>query len=93
MTRTTRKTVTAACACGHPMSAHTHYRKGTDCSLCDCPKVIAQRVSSDPAAPRHEVTHVPGRRVTCSCGWSTAGNVQSQDAGVMLALAHLRPAS
>jgi hypothetical protein len=57
------------------------------------PVKIAERISTAPEAPRHEVTHVPGRRVTCSCGWSTAGNVASQDAGVMIALAHLRPAS
>jgi hypothetical protein len=22
------------CVCGHPRSAHEHYRRGTDCSLC-----------------------------------------------------------
>ncbi|MFT4110160.1 hypothetical protein [Propionicimonas sp.] len=23
------------CVCGHPKSAHEHYRKGTECALCD----------------------------------------------------------
>jgi len=22
------------CKCGHPLDAHEHYRKGSDCSLC-----------------------------------------------------------
>ena len=25
------------CVCGHGKTAHKHYRKGTDCALCDCP--------------------------------------------------------
>jgi hypothetical protein len=24
------------CGCGHGRQAHQHYRRGTDCSLCDC---------------------------------------------------------
>jgi hypothetical protein len=24
------------CRCGHEMTAHQHYRPGTDCALCDC---------------------------------------------------------
>jgi hypothetical protein len=24
--------------CGHGASAHEHYREGTDCGLCACPK-------------------------------------------------------
>ncbi|PZE70906.1 MULTISPECIES: hypothetical protein [unclassified Curtobacterium] len=29
----------AACGtCGHAQAAHEHYRPGTDCALCDCPK-------------------------------------------------------
>jgi len=24
------------CACGHDKAAHTHYRPGQDCALCDC---------------------------------------------------------
>ena len=27
------------CRCGHPRDAHEHYRKGTECALCDvCPR-------------------------------------------------------
>jgi hypothetical protein len=38
----------------------------------------------------HRVTHVTGRRVTCSCGWATAANVRSQAAGQQIAEAHLQ---
>ena len=24
------------CSCGHGKRAHEHYRKGSDCALCDC---------------------------------------------------------
>lgn len=24
-----------SCACGHPREAHEHYRRGTECSICD----------------------------------------------------------
>jgi hypothetical protein len=24
------------CSCGHERRAHEHYRRGTDCALCDC---------------------------------------------------------
>jgi hypothetical protein len=29
------------CRCGHPLDAHEHYRKGSDCALCPpgtCPR-------------------------------------------------------
>ncbi|QYB03116.1 hypothetical protein I1A62_39135 [Rhodococcus sp. USK10] len=26
------------CRCGHTFAAHEHYRKGTSCAMCDCPK-------------------------------------------------------
>ncbi|SHM24565.1 hypothetical protein SAMN05443668_10198 [Cryptosporangium aurantiacum] len=26
------------CDCGHAECAHRHYRRGTDCALCDCPR-------------------------------------------------------
>jgi hypothetical protein len=26
------------CVCGHPKKAHLHYRRGTECALCDCPR-------------------------------------------------------
>ncbi|WIA98943.1 hypothetical protein [Curtobacterium sp. MCBA15_012] len=28
----------STCVCGHAEDAHEHYRPGTDCALCDCPK-------------------------------------------------------
>ncbi|RBY75293.1 hypothetical protein DQ238_19900 [Geodermatophilus sp. TF02-6] len=27
---------TRLCRCGHVRTAHEHYRRGTDCALCDC---------------------------------------------------------
>jgi hypothetical protein len=27
-----------ACVCRHVKQAHEHYRRGTDCALCDCPR-------------------------------------------------------
>lgn len=27
---------TGLCRCGHLSEAHEHYRRGTDCALCDC---------------------------------------------------------
>jgi hypothetical protein len=29
------------CTCGHELGAHEHYRRGTDCALCTCPKFRA----------------------------------------------------
>jgi hypothetical protein len=26
------------CVCGHAKNAHLHYRRGTECVLCDCPR-------------------------------------------------------
>lgn len=26
--------------CTHPHEAHSHYRRGTECSLCDCPAFV-----------------------------------------------------
>jgi hypothetical protein len=26
----------AVCRCGHDRKAHDHYRRGSDCALCDC---------------------------------------------------------
>ena len=25
-----------SCGCGHVAQAHEHYRRGTDCAMCDC---------------------------------------------------------
>jgi hypothetical protein len=30
------------CRCGHPRAAHEHYRAGTDCAQCDCPRYRAK---------------------------------------------------
>jgi hypothetical protein len=46
------------CTCGHPHGAHEHYRRGTDCALCACPKFRAgamaapARESRDPRSER-----------------------------------------
>jgi hypothetical protein len=29
------------CTCGHGFDAHEHYRRGTDCALCGCPRFRA----------------------------------------------------
>ncbi|MGN8050887.1 hypothetical protein ACTJKO_14485 [Curtobacterium sp. 22159] len=29
--------------CGHAQDAHEHYRPGTDCALCDCPRFRRKR--------------------------------------------------
>ncbi|PZF54949.1 hypothetical protein DEJ23_13055 [Curtobacterium sp. MCSS17_008] len=34
---------TATCVCGHQHEAHEHYRPGSDCALCDCPRFRRQR--------------------------------------------------
>jgi hypothetical protein len=34
------------CRCGHSQGAHEHYRRGTDCALCQCPKFKAGSTSS-----------------------------------------------
>jgi hypothetical protein len=26
------------CRCGHDRLAHEHYRKGSECALCECPR-------------------------------------------------------
>jgi hypothetical protein len=38
------------CTCGHEANAHEHYRRGTDCAMCSCPKFRAG--SSTKAAPK-----------------------------------------
>ena len=32
-----------SCQCGHIAFAHEHYRRGTDCSLCECVRYKGQR--------------------------------------------------
>lgn len=36
-------TETAVCVCGHAQDAHEHYRPGSDCALCDCPRYRRKR--------------------------------------------------
>lgn len=37
---------TDTCTCGHGRFAHEHYRTGSDCSECDCPKYRQQRAGT-----------------------------------------------
>ena len=30
------------CPCGHNANAHGHYRPGTDCALCSCPRWLGE---------------------------------------------------
>lgn len=34
---------TKLCTCGHEKAAHQHYRRGTDCALCTCPKYTKEK--------------------------------------------------
>jgi hypothetical protein len=35
---------TVLCRCGHNRLAHEHYRKGSECALCECPRWSAPGV-------------------------------------------------
>jgi len=35
MARRRQADQTECCQCGHARAAHEHYRKGTDCAICD----------------------------------------------------------
>src|SRR4051812_38133526 len=37
-----RSSARGTCLCGHPKKAHEHYRRGTDCALCDCPRYTSR---------------------------------------------------
>ena len=41
------------CRCGHSPRAHEHYRRGTDCALCECARFKAARSprQSRPSSP------------------------------------------
>jgi len=60
------------------MSTHTH-----DCIRRD--KAIHPRG----AAPRHKITHIPGQRVVCACGWATPQPVFNAITGARFAERHL----
>jgi len=40
------------CSCRHSRDAHRHYRPGSDCALCECPRL----------SPRNPVPRPDGRR-------------------------------
>lgn len=47
-----KKTVPQAsdmCACGHAYDAHEHYRKGTECAICDIRSCSAFSLATVPA--------------------------------------------
>jgi hypothetical protein len=49
------------CRCGHLRDAHEHYRSGTDCALCACPRF---RAAAGPAKPPPDPPATePGGRV------------------------------
>lgn len=54
-------------------------------------KTVAPPALTPPASLSltHRVTHVTGRRVTCSCGWATAGNIADQATGQLIAESHI----
>lgn len=40
----TEARTTVPCArCGHQREAHEHYRRGSDCAVCDCPSFADRR--------------------------------------------------
>lgn len=41
---------TRLCTCGHPRAAHEHYRRGSDCALCSCPRYHRPLLSRLPFA-------------------------------------------
>jgi hypothetical protein len=54
-------TTTDPCTCAHAAGAHRHYRAGTDCALCDCPRYR-----------RAPVEQTGGTRITCGVYGETA---------------------
>jgi hypothetical protein len=46
-------------SCGHTHEAHSHFREGSDCSLCDCASFqhlpTVDEVANDTASAVHEV--------------------------------------
>jgi hypothetical protein len=49
-----------ACRCGHQANAHEHYRRGTDCALCTCPKFRAGAPAR--SAPKGEARDTRGEQ-------------------------------
>ncbi len=44
-----RRSAPKSCRCGHAANAHEHYRRGTDCAMCSCPKFRAGSAAKAPA--------------------------------------------
>ena len=42
------------CRCGHQARAHEHYRRGSDCALCECSRYKAGRGPFVVSGPRGE---------------------------------------
>jgi hypothetical protein len=52
------------CTCGHAARAHEHYRRGSDCALCTCPKFRAGAVARRPRDAEPDAERDPrGERV------------------------------
>lgn len=49
------------CACGHATAAHEHYRRGTDCALCECARYKAvaasPRGTAEPSRDEDRAAH------------------------------------
>jgi hypothetical protein len=48
------------CRCGHLRNAHEHYRPGSDCGLCGCPRFRAVVNRSARESHRATLRHVHG---------------------------------
>jgi hypothetical protein len=54
------------CRCGHLRNAHTHYRRGSDCGLCGCPRfrpVLNRSAQLSHRATLQYVQRATGQRV------------------------------
>jgi hypothetical protein len=53
------------CRCGHGFEAHEHYRQGSDCALCKCPRWRRRRYSASELADlsRDDIPEWPYVRV------------------------------
>jgi hypothetical protein len=55
------------CRCGHAEHAHEHYRRGTDCALCQCQKfktgaAAQSQPTQDPGTEPRDARVVRGER-------------------------------
>lgn len=60
------------CECGHAQSAHEHYRRGTDCSLCpsgECLRFRAAAGAPNGARLTTEVAEKPADVTTSGGEW------------------------